>query len=116
MIYILIKKGIILDKKYIGAKIKQVRVSKGFSQEKLSEYVDISPRQMCLIENGNSVPSLETFVKIASILELDINDFFNIKSKNLEAERLELIDMIKSIERKKISLLHDIISAIKIYK
>lgn len=33
---------------------------------------------MCTIENGNSIPSLETFVKIAEILDIDINDFFNL--------------------------------------
>lgn len=110
------KKECILDKKYTGAKIRQVRIARGFSQEKLSEFVDISPRQMCLIENGNSTPSLETFVKIASILELDINDFFNLKSKNIEPDRLELIDIIKSIDAKKIPLLLELVSAVRKYK
>ena len=40
------------------------------TEEKLSEKIDISPRHMCTIENGNSIPSLETFVKIAEILDL----------------------------------------------
>ena len=57
-----------LNKEIIGQKIRQIRSEKGFSQEKLSEKIDISPRHMCTIENGNSFPSLETFVKIAAII------------------------------------------------
>ena len=45
-----------LDKEILGKKIKQIRIEKGISQEKLSEKIDISPRQMCTIENGNSFP------------------------------------------------------------
>ena len=43
-----------LDKEIIGKKIRQIRVEKGISQEALSEKIDISPRHMCTIENGNS--------------------------------------------------------------
>ncbi len=105
----------VLDKKSIGAKIRQIRLAKGFSQEKLSEAVDISPRQMCLIENGNSVPSLETFVNIARILEIDINDFFNISFKNIEDERIEIIDIVKSANRKKLPLINDILRVVVKY-
>ncbi len=105
-----------MDKKIIGAKIRQARRARGFSQEKLSEIVDISPRQMCLIENGNSYPSLETFVNIAKILEIDINQFFNISFKNIEDERIEIIDMIKSTDRKNLPLISDIIRAVVKYR
>ncbi len=105
-----------MDKKTIGAKIRQARRARGFSQEKLSEIVDISPRQMCLIENGNSYPSLGTFVNIAKILEIDINQFFNISFKNIEDERIEIIDMIKSTDRKNLPLISDIIRAVVKYR
>ena len=105
-----------MNKKIIGAKIRQIRLAKGFSQEKLSEAVDISPRQMCLIENGNSLPSLETFVNIARVLEIDINEFFNISFKNIEDERIKVIDMIKSADRKKLPLINDILCAVVKYR
>ena len=68
-----------MDKKTLGKQIKQIRIERGFSQEKLSEIIDISPRQMCIIENGNSLPSLDTFIKIAETLHFDINEFFSIE-------------------------------------
>ena len=105
-----------MDKKIIGAKIRQIRLAKGFSQEKLSEAADISPRQMCLIENGNSVPSLETFVNIARVLEIDINEFFNISFKNIEDERIKIIDIVKSVDKKKLPLINDILYAVVKYR
>lgn len=105
-----------MDKKNIGAKIRQFRITKGFSQEKLSEIVDISPRQMCLIENGNSVPSLETFVNIARVLEIDMNDFFSVNYENNDVERIEIIDLIKAVDRKKLSLVKALIDAAARYK
>ncbi len=67
---------------------------------------------MCLIENGNSYPSLETFVKIARVLEININEFFNIASKPETDDVVEIIDMIKSIDRKKLPLVYDLLRVV----
>lgn len=102
-----------LDKEIIGKKIRQIRVEKGFSQEKLSEGIDISPRHMCTIENGNSLPSLETFVRIAKILDIDINDFFNLSSVNTDTLRTEIYEMIQTSSVPELHLIKDLILAVK---
>ena len=61
-----------MDKVLLGKKLKQIRISRGISQEQLSEMIYLSPRQMSIIETGNSYPSLDTFVRIAEKLEFDI--------------------------------------------
>lgn len=101
-----------MDKVLLGKLLRQIRIEKGLSQEKLSELVFISPRQMCLIENGNSYPSLDTFVRIAEILEIDINKFFSINSSENDSIRTSIIDMVKALDRKKLPLLKDIIVAV----
>ena len=101
-----------LDKEILGQKIRQIRKEKGFSQEKLSEEIDISPRQMCMIESGNSYPSIETFVKISKILEIDINNFFNLNVKNSDNLRSEIYDLINICSVSELYLLKDIIKAI----
>ncbi len=101
-----------MDKVLLGKQLRQIRIEKGLSQEKLSELVFISPRQMCLIENGNSYPSLDTFVRIAEILEIDINKFFSINSSENDSIRTSIIDMVKALDRKKLPLLKDIIVAV----
>lgn len=102
-----------LDKEIIGQKIKQIRVEKGISQEKLSEKIDISPRHMCTIENGNSFPSLETFVKIAQVLDIDINDFFNLTPVNDNSLRTEVCELVQTSSIPELHLIKDLIIAVK---
>lgn len=98
-----------LDKELIGKKIRQLRIERGLSQEELSEKIDISPRHMCTIENGNSFPSIETFIKIAQILEIDINEFFNLSKINDDKLRNEIYDLVQISSVKELNLIKDII-------
>ena len=111
--YILIKKGITLDKKILGKQLKQIRIDRGFSQEKLSEMIDISPRQMCVIENGNSLPSLDTFIKIAQTLHFDINEFFDINAEPVEKLRTDVIKLVQTADRKNLCLIKDLLLAVE---
>lgn len=101
-----------LDKETIGKKIRQIRKEKGFSQEELSEKIDISPRHMCTIENGNSFPSIETFIKIAEILDININDFFNLNVENNDNLRAEIYSLIQTSTVQELKLIQNIITAI----
>ncbi len=101
-----------ITKEIIGKKIKQIRIEKGLSQEKLSEQIDISPRQMCTIENGNSFPSIETFVKISKVLDININDFFNLgKGKNNKL-REEINTLLQISTEKELKLIKELIIAV----
>ena len=102
-----------MDKKILGKQLKQLRISRGISQEKLSELVILSPRQMSIIETGNSYPSLDTFIRIAEVLQFDINEFFNIRIKEKDELRLCIIELIKATDRKHLNLIKDIINAIE---
>lgn len=102
-----------MDKKILGKQLKQIRISRGMSQEKLSELVFLSPRQMSIIETGNSYPSLDTFIRIAEVHQFDINEFFNIRIKEKDELRLCIIELIKATDRKHLNLIKDIINAIE---
>ena len=102
-----------LDKEIIGKKIRQKRVEKGLSQEQLSEKIDISPRHMCTIENGNSFPSIETFIKISEILDIDINEFFNLTPQKNDTLRNDIYNLIQTSSINELHLIKDIISAIQ---
>lgn len=102
-----------MDKKILGKQIKQIRLERGMSQEKLSELIFISPRQMSVIETGNSYPSLDTFVRIAEVLQFDINEFFNIKIKGQDELRTRVIEYVRSADRRNLPLISDIMQAIE---
>lgn len=59
----------------IGFKIKVERMRNKISQEKLAEMADCSLSYIGFIERGEMAISLYNFVKIASILKLDLNKF-----------------------------------------
>ena len=62
-------------KKEIGFRIKIERLRKKISQEKLAEMADCSLSYIGFVERGEMSLSLYNFVKISSVLHLDINDF-----------------------------------------
>ena len=63
-------------KEALGAKIKEYRKSRGLTQEKLAEIIDVNQRQLTRIEKGENYPSAETFEKICLALEVPPDAFF----------------------------------------
>lgn len=60
----------------LGRKIKQMRIAKGYTQEKLSEMVEISQRALSSIELGENFVSAETFDKLLTALETSSEELF----------------------------------------
>lgn len=63
-------------RKQLGKKIKTVRKSKGYTQEKLAELIGIEPPSLSYIETGKFSPSLETLQKLASVLNVEIWELY----------------------------------------
>ena len=59
--------------KRFGKLIKIERIKNDFSQEQLAERVGVSARTISLIESGLQHPKFFLVVKIAEILNFDIN-------------------------------------------
>ena len=59
---------------YIGKRIKEIRLNKGMSQEKLSELSNISVPHMSHIETGSTKLGLPTIVRIANALESSVDE------------------------------------------
>lgn len=60
----------------IGRKIKNLRLDKDISQEKLAEYVNMSREHISCIERGKNLPTVETLYKLAEYFGIDIKTFF----------------------------------------
>lgn len=54
----------------IGKRIRACREQKGWNQEEFAEKVGLSIPYIGMIERGEKVPKLETFVRIANTLEV----------------------------------------------
>ncbi|MCS7181367.1 MAG: helix-turn-helix domain-containing protein [bacterium] len=62
--------------KKIGEKIRDIRKEKGYTQSELAFRIGRSPNFIGLIERGKKIPSLDTLIKIAEILEVNPSVFF----------------------------------------
>jgi transcriptional regulator with XRE-family HTH domain len=61
----------------VGNKIRDLRKFRGFTQSELSEVSGLSVNTLSMIERGVSSPTLVTLQKIATALQVDINNFFD---------------------------------------
>lgn len=58
-----------MDKKKLGKKIKLSRIELDLNQTELAEKMGAKQKSISRYENGISLPSIETLVKIAKILK-----------------------------------------------
>ena len=60
----------------IGREIKRKREAKGWTQDYLAQLVDRTPRSIMYIENRGQHPCLNIFFKIATLLDISVDEFF----------------------------------------
>ena len=59
-----------------GERIKQLRLSKGLSQEKLALKAEIDRTYLAGVEQGKRNPSLKSLEKIVEALDISFQDLF----------------------------------------
>ncbi len=83
------------NKKLLGKRIKEIRKSKKYTQEQLSEMVGIETSSLSGIESGRFFPSLHVLDKISGVLEVELVEFFKFSTvdipKDLDNEILKII-------------------------
>ena len=74
----------------IGLTIRGYRLKKGLSQGDIEKRTGLLRCYLSRVENGHTVPSLDTLTKIASALELPLSQFFaeTDPSRDVEAQKL----------------------------
>ena len=78
-------------KKELGKKIKKLRTQRGYTQEKLSELIDISQKALSSIESGENFVTADTLDKLLHALEITVEELF---ATNDVKDSEELIKMI----------------------
>lgn len=75
--------NIMSNKKLLGKRIKEIRKSFGYTQEQLSELIDIETSSLSGIESGRFFPSLHVLDKMSGKLNVPLVEFFNFFSVDL---------------------------------
>ena len=90
----------------IGKRIRKYREAKGWRQEDFAEKTGLSVTYTGMIERGEKVPKLETFISIANVLEVSadllladvLSTGYNVKSSRMTEE----IEALAPMERDRI--------------
>jgi transcriptional regulator with XRE-family HTH domain len=89
----------------IGETIRQFRLDKGMSQGDIEKRTGLLRCYLSRVENGHTIPSLETLAKIAQAMELPLGQFFadnelqNGASKSLPQLTDEEVRFLSQIRR-----------------
>lgn len=81
-------------KKAFGKIIRNYRKSMKLTQSELGQRISINQRQVALIENGKSFPSLTTIIKLSGVFQCKIAELFTfdfIPDKNHITEDISTI-------------------------
>ncbi len=74
----------------IGTTIRGYRLQKGMSQGDIEKKTGLLRCYLSRVENGHTVPSLETLQKIAKALDLQLSEFFAEETIGREMSGLNL--------------------------
>lgn len=94
-------------KKCLGQKVRKLRKEKGYSQEYFSELLELNPRQIVRIENGESFPTAENLQKIAKVLSVVPEElFFSECFMDKEYLQKKIIEKVNTLDSEKIRILY----------
>ena len=87
-------------KKELGKRIKYLRKKLGYTQERLADLVQIDPKSISKIENGNIYPAPETLTSIIFALNVEPWELFVFDEiKDIESMKDEIISLINNDEK-----------------
>ena len=100
------------NKKLLGKRIKEIRKYKGFTQEQLSEMIDIETSSLSGIESGRFFPSLHVLDKIASALNVELIEFFRFSSVDIPKDLdKEILNIINNLDEKNKQMIYKFLVA-----
>lgn len=112
---ILINMMVIMEaKKLIGVRIKSLRLAEGLSQEVLAERMGISSKYLSSIERGKENPTLDTLIKLANALKIELSEIFNFAHEGKSKKDLItfITTLLKTRDEEKLKLAARLIKAV----
>ena len=109
-------------KELFGKKLKQVRKTRGFSQQQLAELCDMQTPSIGLIETGKRCPSFSTIEILAEILNVKFAELFDFDEdftldKSEDYLKSKLGHIVDTLNKKQLNyLIENAISIKKFFK
>lgn len=77
-------------KKYVGQRIRELRLKRGLGQEDLAEKLNTTKQTISRYENGDRAANQDILFELSSILNVSINEFFP-KKEEKQDNKIETI-------------------------
>uniref|UniRef100_UPI004027EC23 helix-turn-helix domain-containing protein n=1 Tax=Candidatus Scatousia sp. TaxID=3085663 RepID=UPI004027EC23 len=101
-------------RKIFGANVRKYRKRKGFSQEKLAEFVDLGDKSISPIETGRSFIAIDKLEKLCEVLEVEPFQLFLTNETSGEIaddlRRERVLTRLKTCNREELELLCDVLT------
>lgn len=99
----------------VGKRLKEIRRSRGLSQETLAEKADISPRYLSRLEVGQQVASLETLHRLAKALNVQLPELFEFAHHHTPKELRDFLrTFIREADEEQLRLATRLVKAIQL--
>jgi len=105
-----------IDYKIIGDRLQKARNAAGFTQERLSEKIDVSTNYLSKVEGGHEKPSLEFLAKISSAVDVPLSQLLTGVVEDKRYLQKDIADLLKSCTPEKVRLIYDVILRITQYE
>ena len=106
-----------MDTASIGKQIRKYREKKGWRQEDFAEKIGLSVTYTGMIERGEKVPKLETFINIANVLGVSTDLLLaDVLVAKYEIKASELSDEISSLPLAERDRIYSVVGAMIDYE
>lgn len=85
-------------KKVVGARIRDLRNGRGWSQEELADKANVSRSFMGEIERGQASATIESLEKITNALEITLEDLFRNLQPSSDSKLAGLMDKMNNLK------------------
>lgn len=100
-----------------GKRVRELRRSKGITQEQMAETINIEPPNISKMENGLHFPQPDKIEKIANALDVSVQDLFDFEHIKKKQELIKYIEStIKNLDTKDLEFIYKFIYNLKLYK
>lgn len=100
-------------KKAFAEKLKEIRKSKGLTQEQLAELVNVAPRHISFIETARSFPSCDLLERLCKVLNINYSMLFDYGDDMTREEIIEhIFKTVENLDDKKLKYIYKMVSAI----
>lgn len=99
----------------LGRKIRSLRKERKWTQEYLSELLEINPKSVLRIESGQTFPSIQNLERLAEIFDIEISDLFvNHNLEDTSVLKKYIYENIETLNDNEIRSLYNYIYSMKL--